>query len=66
MSRDATMVPRKPPSARIQQAVGIVADQVGCDEAEALALLRDRAEALQYRLHNYALLVIEGMVRFDE
>jgi hypothetical protein len=57
---------KKPPSARIRQAVSIVADQLGCDEAEALARLRERAEALQYRLHNYALLVIEGMVRFDE
>jgi AmiR/NasT family two-component response regulator len=57
---------RKPPSARIQQAVSIVAEQLGCGEAEAHAVLRERAEALQYRLHNYALLVIEGMVRFDE
>jgi hypothetical protein len=56
----------KPPSARVQQAVRIVASQLGCGEAEALPLLRERAEALQYRLHNYALLVIEGMVRFDE
>ena len=54
------------PSPRTQEAVRMVADQLGCDEDEALIRLRERAESVQYRLHNYALLVIEGMVRFDE
>ncbi|MDQ1458658.1 MAG: hypothetical protein QOI08_142 [Actinomycetota bacterium] len=60
-----TMI-RKLPSARVREAVALVADQLGFDETEALAQLQARAESLQYRLHNYALLVIEGMVRFDE
>ena len=53
------------PSARTQEAVRIVAGQLGCGEEEALTRLRERAESVQYRLHNYALLVIEGIVRFD-
>lgn len=56
----------KPRSSRIQEAIRIVAHQLGCDETQALARLSERAESLQYRLHNYALLVIEGMVRFDD
>jgi hypothetical protein len=53
------------PSPRTQEAVRIVAGQLGCDEDEALIRLRERAASVQYRVHNYALLVIEGMVRFD-
>ncbi|MDQ1476275.1 MAG: hypothetical protein QOE62_1504 [Actinomycetota bacterium] len=56
---------RKLPSARIQEAVRLVADQLGCDEVEARTQLQERAASMQYRLHDYALLVIEGMVRFD-
>jgi hypothetical protein len=45
--------------------VRLVADQLGCDEVEARTQLQERAASMQYRLHDYALLVIEGMVRFD-
>ena len=55
----------KTPSPRTQEAVRIVAAQLGCDEEEALARLRERAASVQYRLHNYALLVIQGIVTFD-
>ncbi len=47
------------------EAVRIVARQLGCDDEEAFRLLRERAERLQYRVHNYACLVIDGIVRFD-
>lgn len=57
---------RKGPSPRALQAVSLIAAQLGCDEAEALLRLRERAASMQYRLHNYALLVLEGMVRFDD
>jgi AmiR/NasT family two-component response regulator len=57
---------RNEPSPRTLEAVGIVAAQLGCGEAEALERLRERAASLQYRVHQYALLVIEGMVRFDD
>jgi hypothetical protein len=56
----------KPPSPRIYEAVQVVAEQLGCDGNEAMTRLRERAEYGQYRLYNYALLVIEGIVRFDE
>jgi AmiR/NasT family two-component response regulator len=56
----------KPPAPRIYEAVQVVTEQLGCDEDEAMARLRERAKYGQYRLHDYALLVIEGMVRFDE
>jgi AmiR/NasT family two-component response regulator len=56
---------RKDPSPRIREAVQLVAAQGGCDEEEALTRLRERAASVQYRVHDYALLVIQGMVRFD-
>jgi AmiR/NasT family two-component response regulator len=59
------MPTRQPPSTRIAQAAQIIAKQLGCDDREAVRRLRERAEGLQYRVHNYARLVIEGMVRFD-
>jgi hypothetical protein len=60
------MPKRYGPSPRTLEAARIIAAQLGCDEDEALTQLRERAKALQYRVHNYALLVIEGMVRFDD
>jgi hypothetical protein len=51
---------------RTQAAVAVVATQLKCDEEEALRRLRERAVSLQYRVHNYSLLVLEGMVRFDK
>ena len=56
---------RNPPSPRTLEAVRVVAAQLACDEEEALRRLRERAESLQYRVHTYALMVIDGMVRFD-
>jgi hypothetical protein len=52
-------------SSRTAEAARIVADQLGCSEEEALARLRERAFSLQYRVHDYARLVTDGMVRFD-
>jgi hypothetical protein len=60
-------MPKRPgPSPRTQEAVRIIAAQLACDEDEALTQLRERAKSLQYRAHDYALMVIEGMVRFDQ
>jgi AmiR/NasT family two-component response regulator len=56
---------RKDPSPRIREAVQLVAAQGGWNEEEAFTRLRERAESVQYRVHDYALLVIQGMVRFD-
>jgi ANTAR domain len=50
----------------VQQAVTMIAGQLGCTEPEALSRLQARAEVGQYRLHNYARLVIDRIVRFDE
>jgi hypothetical protein len=52
-------------SPRTQQAVRIVAAQLRCSDEEALVRLRDRANDGQYRLHDYAGLVIDGIIRFD-
>jgi hypothetical protein len=54
-----------PPTAITQSAVEMIVLQLGCSEAEALERLRTRAEYGQYRLHNYARLVVDGIVRFD-
>jgi hypothetical protein len=56
---------RYAPSPRTLEAARVVAVQLGCDEEEALRRLRARAESLQYRVHSYAQMVIDGMVRFD-
>ena len=50
----------------VQQAVEMIAGQLGCTEDEALGRLQARAEVGQYRLHNYARLVLDRIVRFDE
>ena len=57
---------RHPWSARTLEAVRIIAAQLGCDEDEALRRLLERSESLQYRVHHYAQLVVEGIVRFDD
>ena len=53
------------PSPRTLEAARIVAAQLGCSDDAALALLRERAASVQYRLHTYAGMVIDGIVRFD-
>jgi hypothetical protein len=53
------------PSPRTAEAVLLVAAQLGCGEDEALHRLRERAASMDYRVHDYALLVIEGMVKFN-
>jgi serine/threonine-protein kinase RIO1 len=53
------------PSPRTVEAACIIASQVGCDEEEALVLLRDRAASFQYRVHTYAQMVIDGIIRFE-
>jgi predicted transcriptional regulator len=50
----------------VQEAVAMIAGQLGCTEAEALNRLQARAEVGQYRLHNYARLVLDRIIRFDE
>ena len=57
---------RAVPSSRTREAAALVAAQLDCDEEEALTQLRERAQKLQYRDHDYALMIIEGMVRFDD
>jgi hypothetical protein len=52
-------------SPRTQQAVRIVATQLECSDEEALRRLRERANVGQYRLHDYAGLVVDGIIRFD-
>jgi hypothetical protein len=47
------------------EATRVIAQRLGCDEDEALRRLGERAETLQYRIHDYAKLVIDGIVRFD-
>jgi AmiR/NasT family two-component response regulator len=53
------------PTPCTQEAVRIVATQLGCDEDEAFTRLRERADALPYRLHTYAEMVIDGIILFD-
>ncbi|MDQ1435413.1 MAG: hypothetical protein QOF59_2229 [Actinomycetota bacterium] len=53
------------PSPRTLEAARVVAAQLGCDDQEALRRLRERAESLQYRVHSYAQMVIDGLIRFD-
>jgi hypothetical protein len=50
----------------VQEAVTMIAGQLGCTEPEALTRLQTRAELGQYRLHNYARLVLDRIIRFDE
>jgi hypothetical protein len=50
----------------VQEAVTMIAGQLGCTEPEALSRLQARAELGQYRLHNYARLVLDRIIRFDE
>jgi hypothetical protein len=50
---------------RTAEAVRLIVAQLGCSDDEALTRLRERAKFLQYRVHDYALLVIDGIVRFD-
>jgi hypothetical protein len=56
---------RYAPSPRTLEAARVVAAQLGCDDQEALRRLRERAESLQYRVHSYAQMVIDGLIRFD-
>jgi hypothetical protein len=54
MSGPPTTNGRHPWSATTRIAIAIIAEQVGCDEEEALRRLLERAESLGYRVHNYA------------
>jgi hypothetical protein len=55
----------KPLLPRVHEAVRLIAAQLGCSDDEALERLRTRADDLQYRVHDYARLVVHGMIRFD-
>jgi hypothetical protein len=52
-------------SPRTRAAIRVVAEQAGCSEDEALGRLVERASIGQYRLHDYAGLVLDGMIRFE-
>jgi hypothetical protein len=43
----------------------MIAAELGCSDDEAFKRLKERADGVQYRVHDYALLVIQGMVRFE-
>ena len=53
-------------SAHVQQASGMVAEQLGCPVEEALLRLRIRATAQHKTLEEMALDVLDGEIRFDE
>jgi hypothetical protein len=62
---DAMPTINNPLLPRMHEAVRVIAGQLGCSNEEALEHLRTRSAALQYRVYDYARLVVEGMVRFD-
>jgi hypothetical protein len=51
-------------STATQQAIRIVAGQLGCDDEEARRRLEERSKLGQYRLHDYSRLVLDGIIRF--
>lgn len=53
-------------SAKVHQATGMIAAQLHCDPAEALARMRIRADALCYSLDTMADLVLDLSIRFDQ
>ena len=57
---------RRALSPHTRWAARLVEVQVGCSHDEAFSVLRERADALGYRLDDYARLVVEGIVRFDK
>jgi hypothetical protein len=53
-------------SAAVHQATGMISAQIGCDLSEALHTLKIRADAIGHTVHNTAVYVIDGTLRFDE
>ena len=51
-------------TARVGQAVAVVAAQAGCSATEAMALLRERAEAAGSDLEDTALAVMANRISF--
>ena len=54
------------PSDEVHQATGMISAQVGCDLSEALGRLRNRPDAISHSLHDTAVYVPDGAIRFDE
>ncbi len=52
-------------SARVRQAVKIVATQLACSDAEALARMKTRIDQTRLTLDDLAPLIIDRLVRFD-
>ncbi len=48
----------------VHQATGMIAAQVGCDVSEAFDRLKIRAAAQELSLHEIALDVLDGVIRF--
>ena len=53
-------------SVAVHQATGMLAAQAGCDVVEACARLRIRAAAEGVTMHELALDVLDGVVRFTK
>ena len=51
---------------RVHQASGMVAAQLACTIAEALALMKIRAEEAAVTLEQIAIAVLDRAVRFDD
>jgi hypothetical protein len=49
----------------IHQATGMISVQLGCDPAEALGRLRIRCDASNFTLEDFAHLVVDRIVQFD-
>ena len=63
-SRCVVSIPPERLSVVVYQATGIVAVQADCGVIEAFDLLRDRAQLMDESLHDMALDVIDGVIRF--
>jgi AmiR/NasT family two-component response regulator len=59
-------MPDEPQSDVIEQAIGIVAAQLGCDRADALQAMRDIGAATDESLESVARYVLDGTVKLGE
>jgi hypothetical protein len=50
----------------VHQAAGMISVQLGCSVAEALGRLEIRCESYDYKLEDFAHLVVDRIVSFDE
>jgi anti-sigma B factor antagonist len=66
LAAERPSLPRVPIDRQTEAAVKLIAEQVGWSDEEALERLTARAKEHQYRVHDYARLVNDGIVRFGE